>query len=169
MCPFMPLRIDSVLSKLARARGGVRPHRGFTVKFTAPGAPHLGHHHLPPIPRCRHHAPGAYRPRLPTYLRTPRAVVVYTYRCDGTYAYKHASDLPPPRRPTSCAPSHGIAPAHPCVQDRAGGWPIRVCKSRAPLRLALAPGGFHGSRPGPRCAAPGASRARARPHMWGSQ
>ena len=32
-----------------------------------------------------------------------------------------------------------------------------------------APGVFHGSRPGPRCAAPGASRARARPHMWGSR
>ena len=55
-----------VLSKLARTWGGVRPHRGFTENFTAPGGPHLGHHHLPPIPRCRHHAPGAYRPRCVT-------------------------------------------------------------------------------------------------------
>lgn len=51
-----------VLCELARTRGGVRPHRGFTENFTAPGGPHLGHHHLPSIPRCRHHAPGAYRP-----------------------------------------------------------------------------------------------------------
>ena len=33
----------------------------------------------------------------------------------------------------------------------------------------LGAGVFHGSRHGPRCAAPGASRARARPHMWGSR
>ena len=71
-----------VLCKLARAWGGVRPHRGFTEKFTAPGGPHLGHHHLPPIPRCRHHAPGAYRPRLPTYVHRERlSVVVYTFLC----------------------------------------------------------------------------------------
>jgi hypothetical protein len=60
-----------VLSKLARAQGGVRSHRGFTEKFTAPGGPHLGHHHLPPIPRCRHHTPGAYRPRR-AHLRSQR-------------------------------------------------------------------------------------------------
>ena len=74
MCPFMPLRIDSVLSKLARARGGVRPHRGFTVKFTAPGAPHLGHHHLPPTPQLQTSRPRCIPPPS-AYLRTPRALV----------------------------------------------------------------------------------------------
>ena len=49
----------------------MRPHRGFTENFTAPGGPHLGHHHLPPIPRCRHHTPGAYP--LPRSSRAPTA------------------------------------------------------------------------------------------------
>ena len=94
-----------VLSKLARARGGVRPHRGFTVKFTAPGAPHLGHHHLPPIPRCRHHAPGAYRPRLPTYVHRERlSCTLFSAHLDSPRekaerrrAHKRSRGLPPSR------------------------------------------------------------------------
>ena len=63
-----------MLSKLARARGGVRPHWGFTENFTAPGGAHLGLHHLPPSPRCRHHTPGAYRPHARTF---PNALRIY--------------------------------------------------------------------------------------------
>ena len=47
--------------------------------------------------------------------------------------------------------------------------PQKVERTGGGSRERAAPGGFHASRPGPRCAAPGASRARARPHMWGSQ
>ena len=53
------------LSKLARARGGVRRHWGFTGKFTAPGEPHLGPHHLPPSPRCAPHTPGEKKTEQP--------------------------------------------------------------------------------------------------------
>ena len=170
-----------VLSKLARAWGGVRPHRGFTEKFTAPGGPHLGHHHLPPIPRCRHHAPGAYRPCLPTYAHRERLSCTHA----GTGATVHtcrqlpdrptdapASDLPPPRRKVERPAALTDDFPRPFVQTASFRRNYRLKRLPKPQKVerrAAAPGVFHGSRHGPRCAAPGASRARARPHMWGSQ
>ena len=169
----------SVLSKLARAQGGVRSHWGFTEKFTAPGGPHLGHHHLPPIPRCRHHTPGVCRPRRAhlrsqryaqhIYLRTPR---VLGWRVAGALCCL----LKAVRADGRCLVAVLLAPRaaemdHRHSRGLRGFWQYSCTRSnRLHLGVFTAPPGvFHGSRPGPRCAAPGASRAWARPHMWGSQ
>ena len=169
-----------VRGKAARTRREVMSHWGITQTFTAPGGPHFGHHHRPSDPQVQ-----TPRPRsIPAPPRTSAPSGKRATSPRGARAWlagRRRAFLPPQGMPQKWAMPYcqayrassrngyrtGRNVARWAKMARARHKLSSICSFSMTWALTTV-GVYHGAasaRRGPRCAAPGASRPRPRPHV----